>query len=172
MEYFGRDAVPLAEINTDPQFRSLFARDPKTQQAIKRHIEAHGYDAGQPITIARSRRKRWLTKDVVIDGHTRLEAARSAGVELVPVFYIDFDTREEALNYAIHNQRDRRNLTDAEILGYVETVNQKATRGRPSKKNPPGGGILEKTAKEIAEETGISERKAERANNNQESRFQ
>ena len=43
------------------------------------------------------------------------------------VVYRSFASDAEALEYAIHNQRDRRNFTDAQILGLVETVDKRVT---------------------------------------------
>jgi ParB-like chromosome segregation protein Spo0J len=60
----------------------------------------------------------------VIDGHTRLEAAERIGRRFVAVYEREFEDEEAALKYALHNQRDRRNLNDAHILHLVEKLDK------------------------------------------------
>ena len=83
-------------------------------------MRQHGYDGAHPIAV-------W--GDIPIDGNTRLKAAQQAGLTHVPVIYRSFASEEEALKYAIHCQRDRRNLTDADILRLVEELDHRRTRG-------------------------------------------
>jgi hypothetical protein len=40
-----------------------------------------------------------------------------------------------ALAYAIHNQRNQRNLTDAELLRCIEVVDQVGERGKGQKRD-------------------------------------
>ena len=42
----------------------------------------------------------------------------SAGVDVLVCFH-DFSDKDAAMDYAVANQRDRRNLTDAEIASLV-----------------------------------------------------
>jgi ParB-like chromosome segregation protein Spo0J len=57
-----------------------------------------------------------------------LRAAKKAGLIQVPVALKRFDTEDEALEYAIKRQRNRRNLTDREIMKYVEELNKRRRR--------------------------------------------
>jgi ParB family chromosome partitioning protein len=66
----------------------------------------------------------WKGKNIVIDGHTRLIAAKNIGMNDIPVALTDFKDEEEALEYAIHNQRDRRNMSDADLLSRITTISK------------------------------------------------
>ena len=57
----------ISEIKTSQPFNKLFPIDPKVLGKVQDHMEANGYDKSQPIII-------WKGKDVVLDGHTRLQA--------------------------------------------------------------------------------------------------
>lgn len=78
-------------------------------------------------------------------------------------------------NDAIHNQRDRRNLTDADIIRYVEILDKRAkhgaeTGGRGNQHTKsgktPGGALPAKPAERSSSKTastiGVSPRKVER----------
>ncbi len=86
------------------------------------------------------------------------------GLKTAPVVRRYFDTEDTALEYAVHIQRDRRNLTDGEILGCIEVLGARKKRGRPEKlaqscaNNRKG-----KSAAELASTLGISTRKLEMA---------
>jgi protein gp37 len=88
------------------------------------------------------------------------------------VHFKSFATEDEALAYAIHLQRNRRNLTDAEIIRCIEALDRRKQRGGDhksenyKKSKPPNGGIdsgKSVSAKETAKVVGISLRKVERA---------
>ena len=72
-------------------------------------------------------------KVTVVDGHTRLKAALQIGLSKVPIMLKHFSDEEEALEYAIHCQSDRRNLTDAELLNCISLIDSKYSRGGSSK---------------------------------------
>lgn len=86
----------------DP-FKSLFPAQPGLKQAVLDDLDRRGYDPAFPIVV-------W--DNVVIDGHTRLIAARERKMVQVAVVRKAFDSVREALEYAVHCQRDRRNLTN------------------------------------------------------------
>ena len=46
----------------------------------------------------------------LVDGHTRREASIITQLETIPVIKIEFDNDQDALDYAIHLQKDRRNI--------------------------------------------------------------
>ena len=110
-----------------PPFQGLYQIDPGVLERITSHMRANGYDNGQPITVWRHELENGEEERVVVDGHTRLRAARDAGLLEVTVIYRSFASDAEALKYAIHNQRDRRNLSDAEIIGLVVMVDKPVT---------------------------------------------
>jgi ParB-like chromosome segregation protein Spo0J len=152
----------IDQIETREPFSKLFPVDDRIVEAIRSHMEARGYDKSQPIVI-------WDEEGVVVDGHTRLEAAKLAGIHDVPVHHRPFEDEDEALKYAIHNQRNRRNLTDAELMQLIEVVDKRKERGgvreadsgkyQPKASSEAHG----KSAEETAKITGISRTKVEKA---------
>jgi hypothetical protein len=70
--------------------------------------------------------------------------------------------------FAIRAQRNRRNLTEADILRCIETLDKRMTAGRPAKEFAPEGANLEpappvRSSRKTAELLGISPRQVERA---------
>jgi len=61
------------------------------------------------------------------NGHTRLHAAIAAGIDDVPVVLRAFWDEDTAVEYAIHCQRDRRNLSGADILRWIAEVDKRKT---------------------------------------------
>jgi ParB-like chromosome segregation protein Spo0J len=120
------ERMKISEIKTRSPFEGLFAIREEVVEAIGKDMEKNGYDESLPIVI-------WKEGQVVVDGHMRLRAARKANLEEIPVVKRSFKDEEEALEYAVHNQRDRRNLADAQILRVVEWPDERKKRGRPEK---------------------------------------
>lgn len=112
------------KIKTAEPFDDLFPIDATTLDAIADDMRRNGYDALQPIIL-------WQGKGCVIDGHTRLEAARLLKISDVPVVQKAFADEDAAVAYAIHCQRDRRNLTDADIQRWVRELRVRREVGRP-----------------------------------------
>jgi ParB family chromosome partitioning protein len=134
--YYARP-MRIAEIKTDPDIAKLFDYQDKMVAEVCRSILENGYDKGQPITL-------W--KDVVVDGHTRLAAAKAAGLEEIPVVEMEFEDKEAAILYTFERQVIRRNLTPAEIMTAVRML-MKKTRNRK------GQG---RAAEELAQRLGVS----------------
>ncbi len=154
------------DLATREPFSSLFEADEATMVAIKTHMES-GYDIGQPIVVWKENKKRQLT---VIDGHCRLSVARDLGVfPKIPVVEKRFEDEAEALKYAIHNQRDRRNITDADLHRCIEAVDSRRQRGgdrksEEAKKSKGSGGLFDlSSAKQTAKATGTSESKVKKS---------
>ncbi len=97
----------LSDLAVRPPFSTLFPVDAKTVARIASSMKEGGYSAARPI-LARTAEDGAL---VVVDGHQRLEAARLAGIDEIPVFVLGAATEREALEIAIREQRDRRNMT-------------------------------------------------------------
>ena len=106
-------------------FKDLFPIRPSVQESVETSMRRDGFDHSKPIVV-------WRSENVVVDGHTRRLAAQSAGIDVLISFH-DFRDEDEALAYAIASQRDRRNLTDADISRLVEIMDQKRKAGRPGK---------------------------------------
>lgn len=107
-------------------FNDLFPIDPDILKAVEEHMRVHGFDPSQPLIV-------WKGMDTLVDGYTRHEAASKDGIEEIPVCEKDFANEEEAVEYAIHAQVHRRNLTDAAFLKLVEKLDEKYKGGRPKK---------------------------------------
>jgi len=76
----------------------------------------------------------------------------------------EFDTEQEALEYAIRCQRNRRNLTAAEIVQCVAELDKRRTAGRPTAdKLASQDANSGKSSKETADLLGVSQATVERA---------
>lgn len=111
----------VSEIKTDPRLSGMFAIDGETLAAIVKSMRESGYDKSQPIVL-------WKSEDAVVDGHTRLEAAREAGIMEIPVEEKEFNDIEDAKLYAYRRQAERRNLSPSEILRAAMEMRNKNTR--------------------------------------------
>jgi ParB-like chromosome segregation protein Spo0J len=158
------EQLPIDTISTEEPFSTLFPMNPKTLEAVTTHMKQHGFDASQPIIV---RRKRRSGATMVVDGQTRLRAAQSSGLTKVPAVVMSFKDEETALRYAIHNQRDRRNLTDADLFRCIEAVDKTKQRGgdRKSKESKASSEAVDKgkSSEETAKVVGTSRAKVERA---------
>jgi ParB-like chromosome segregation protein Spo0J len=147
----------ISELNTAAPFEGFFKIKQQTLADITADMQERGYDRSQPIIV-------WKGRDIVIDGHSRLQAAKKIGLAEVPVHEAHFDNEDEAFDYAVHNQRDRRNLTDAELHKLIQAVDQRKRQGERTDlasdeaKSTPG-----KSAAVTAEKLGISVTKAEQS---------
>jgi ParB family chromosome partitioning protein len=113
----------IEDIIIDPDIARVFKMSDTIREEIKQDIKRHGFDKGQPLGL-------WKGKNVVLDGHTRLAAAKEAGLEEVPVIELEFEDKEDAILYTFERQVIRRNLTPAEILRAVELMpNTRARKG-------------------------------------------
>lgn len=121
---------PVAELNIHPELSKRFTIEQQVLDSIIKSITESNYDNSEPIII-------WKEEDVVIDGHTRLEAAKCAGIEEVPVVEKSFENLEEAMKYTEHRQYDRRNLSQAEIYKLainLDTIKEKTGEGRATER--------------------------------------
>jgi ParB family chromosome partitioning protein len=113
--------VRIGDIFIDPEISRIFAVQEKTRKEIVRSIGKKGYDKSQPVVL-------WKGKNILVDGHTRLAAAKEAGLEEIPATEMDFESREDALLYTFERQAVRRNLTASEILAAAQMPENKKTR--------------------------------------------
>ena len=155
-----RKLVRLEDLRVGDPFNSLFPIDPVVLDRIQQDMEAKGFDNSQPIII-------WAGEAMIVDGHTRYQAAKNLGIDDVPVVEKDFGDEDEALEYAIHNQRNRRNLTDEVLLACIEVVDRRLNRGGDRRsenaKSKAPIGAIGKSADYTAKVVGVSPRKVERA---------
>jgi hypothetical protein len=82
--------VKTKELKVGEPFSSLFPIDWGIISQILENMETHGYDCSHPVVV-------WKDKEIVIDGHTRVEAALRLGIKEIPVCEKDFTDEEDAL---------------------------------------------------------------------------
>lgn len=126
------------EIMIDPVISQVFIYKQQMADEISKRIKADGYDKSQPLTL-------WKGKNILLDGHTRLAAAKMAGLTEVPVVEMEFEEKEDAILYTFQRQALRRNLSPAEILAAVQLL--------PVRKEKDGTG---RSAEHLAEQLGVS----------------
>jgi hypothetical protein len=127
--------MKITEIKVASPFKDLLEIKEKDLKAIKHRMALYGYDSSQPITI-------WKEKGIIVCGHTRFQAAKAlyeerkfAGNEIdqfedIPVMERSFgDDEKAAIEYAIHNQTDRRSLSDWDKLMLVQKVDKLLPQG-------------------------------------------
>lgn len=112
----------IEKIKTAKPFSSLFPINPVVLESIAESMMVSGFDRAKPLII-------WEESELLIDGHTRLQAAKKAGVMDVPVVAHSFKNEDEAFDYAVRQQRDRRNLTDADIMRLVMVCDERRKKG-------------------------------------------
>ena len=153
------EIMPPSMLKTEAPFNGIFPVQDAVLQKIIGRIKKSGYETAYPIIA-------WRRGDdrIVLDGHTRLQAALAAGLENVPVSLKEFDDPVDALDYAVSQQIERRNLSPADMLRYVTEADKLFKAGR--KKLAPDGANSElpkgKSAAKLAEVMHISPRKVER----------
>lgn len=110
-------------LTAHPTFATLFEIQPTLLEAITESMRERGFDASKPIDVWERRGEL-----IVLDGHTRLKAALECGLA-VAIYRHQFADEDEALIYAIANQRDRRNLTAGEILRAIHAADRVKPQG-------------------------------------------
>jgi len=146
------------DITTRAPFENLFPVREAVLDEIVKDIRKNGFDNSKPIVLWR---KRGLT---VVDGHTRLEAAKRARLKNIPTVMKEFPDEDAALEYAIKCQRNRRNLSDQEILQCVSELDKRRTKAEAGamkgKKLATG---VARSSEKTADVLGIGRGKVEKA---------
>ena len=149
------------EIKTRSPFKDLFTIKSSTLSAITKSMKKDGFNEAEPLVY-------WQVKGVghvLVDGHTRLESAKQAGLTNVHAIRMDFDNELKAVEYAISRQKNRRNLTGDEFLSCLDELDKlrSSNMGRGDKVAPHGATLDKgKSAKQTADILGVSVRKVER----------
>ena len=145
----------ILDVHTAAPFKDLFTIKPSVLADITAAMKKNGYDNAFPLIL-------WAGHGgVLVDGHTRLQAAKDAGVLDVAVVMHDFADELEALEYAIACQRNRRNLTDGEMFACLAALDERKKIGRPQK-TTSNEVISGRTSKKTAELLGTSPTKVEK----------
>jgi ParB family chromosome partitioning protein len=153
-------ALFLDQITKAEPFASLFTIKPEVFEAIKADMKTNGFDPSKPVNVW----KKANGTRVLIDGYTRVRAAEELGILRVTSYEKFFTSEAGALAYAIHTQRDRRNLSDAELLRLIEVLDQPQEGFRSTIAAIEANGEKpKKTAEITAQAVGTSRAKVERA---------
>jgi len=146
--------MSIHDIQVTEPFSTLFPVHHHTLDAITENMKSSGFDDAFPIII-------WEDKNIIVDGHTRLSAASRIKIGEVPVLLKKFKSQDEAILYAFHLQRNRRNLADEDILRCLQVLDTLD----PELEEELNGDILtQKEKTEIrAQELGTSKHKIDQA---------
>jgi ParB family chromosome partitioning protein len=107
--------VRIEDIVIDPEISKIFRISDTIRDEIKQKIKKFGFDKSQPLSLQKG-------TNILLDGHTRLAAAREAGLEEIPAVEMEIEDREEALLYTFERQALRRNLTGPEIMAAAKMI--------------------------------------------------
>lgn len=148
--------ISLDKITVHPTFQSLLPINEKELANIVSDMEENGFDRSKPVCI-------WREENVLIDGYTRFTAAREAGLTEIYKYEMSFETEQQALEYAMKQQLNRRNLNDAGKLLLIEKLDNLRNPGRKSSDSDDEDEPRGKSAQALAETLGIGTRTVERA---------
>lgn len=148
--------ISLDKITVHPTFQTLLPINEKELANIVKDMEENGFDKSKPVCI-------WREENVLIDGYTRFTAAKEAGLSEIYKYEMSFDTEQEALEYAMKQQLNRRNLNDAGKLLLIEKLDNLRNPGRKSSDSDDEDEPRGKSAQALAESLGIGTRTVERA---------
>jgi len=151
--------LPVEQIQLDPkgEFQKLFPINESDLGNIVESMKKKGFLKHQHLLVATI-----IEEDmtILVDGHTRLKAARAAGIDEVPVYEITAETRKEAKIACYEMQLFRRNLSDGQKLMAIEAMDVLKNPGRKSSdsQDEPSG----KSAERLGEQLGMSTRQVEK----------
>ena len=127
-------------------FKNLLPYSDARVEEIKESILERGFDEYQPIHLWMEGKNEEGNGPVVIDGNTRLEAARRSGTVFeLPCVEHHFDSEDDAIKYALLLQIDRRNMEPSDLIMLIERYI-----------NLGGKRSLKEIKKELVEKTGLS----------------
>ena len=154
--YMKTDFINISELNVRDPFASIFPIGNDTLESIKQDMDTKGFDPVFPIIA-------WDKKNIVVDGHTRFAAAKAVGLKEVPVLFKDFDNEDDAILYSFHVQRNRRNMSDDDILRCLELLDTIHTVPQQEEREDTPT-LTRKATNEIrAKELGSSPHKVDKA---------
>lgn len=113
-------------IGVQAPFKDIFPINPAVRASIEESMSKVGFDEAHPIIV-------WQERNCILDGHTRHLVAVALNLQ-VAVVHKSFADEYEATEYAINCQKNRRNLTDADIWRYVKALDRRKSHGAE-----PGG---------------------------------
>ncbi len=142
--------IGIDKIEEHPRFKNLFPIKADVLERITNSIKEKGFDSSHPVQI-------WVKTEndtehlYLIDGYTRLTASKKAGLTAIPYYpHNEFETEEDAVKYALHEQVDRRNLEGTALLNAVkELMGTEYIQNMAGNKNAAIGEIIGKSEKTV-----------------------
>ncbi len=110
------------KITTKEPFSTLFRIRPENLKEVTTDMEENGFDSLEPLLI-------WKEEDILIDGHTRLEAAKELGIKDVPTKLIPFENELEAIQYSAKRNWNRRNVTKGDKFRLIRILDERGDHG-------------------------------------------
>ena len=146
-----KKTLKISDIVLIPEFEKMLAMDEAVVNTMTESMKTEGFKPGHELPI-------WAHdgKFILIDGHTRRHCAIKAGLTFVPCIIHHFDTFEEAKEYAIREQTDRRNLSGEALLQAVANFNFEKGKGN-------AGDEKGKASEIIGKQLGVSSKTVEKA---------
>ena len=138
--------VSIDKLHFDEDYKAVFKQEEDKVQRIAEDMKANGFDKSQPIILDENY--------AILDGNSRYKACQIAEITKVPVIIKKFESKKEALLYALGLQMNRRNIADESIL--IDTYNKLAAM-----KDEEGNKLF--TDVEIAEKLRVSPRQISKA---------
>ena len=101
------------KIKIDKSFSELFAEREDIYEALLDNMKENGYREDKPPVL-------W--RDILVEGHHRVRAAIDAGIKQIPVIRMEFKDKDEAIEFALREQLNRRNINTQEKIRLVELL--------------------------------------------------
>lgn len=154
------EKMKVSEIRLDPagEFQKLFPMNETELQNITLSMSSEGFHKFNPLILVTIQSEE-DSVNILGDGHTRLEAAKNAGIDEVTVYRTTFETRKQAKQALLQYQLYRRNLTAGEKAKYLEILDSVKKPGIKNKENKDES--KGKSAEKMAQLLGCSTRTVE-----------
>jgi len=142
--------IKITDIVLIPEFEKLMVMEDSVLEKMMASMREEGFKSGHEIHIWRRGKE-----NILIDGHTRKKAWESLGNKTIPCIVHYFATLEEAKQFAIKEQINRRNLSGQALLEAVQNFNFEKGKGNAT-------GEKGKASEIIAKQIGVSPKTVEK----------
>jgi ParB-like chromosome segregation protein Spo0J len=118
--------IDPTKVKMRTRFKNLLDIDGDLSESLTADMVVNGYYSSMPIVLAT-----WpsLKKPVLVDGHTRVQAAIKAGIPEVPYMIEKFDNEEGALQHIANVQTKRRPSDDWVLYQLISELDNLKPRG-------------------------------------------
>lgn len=142
--------LKIKDIVLIPEFEKMLAMEETVLSKMTESMRGEGFKSGHEIHV-------WKHNGqyILIDGHTRKCAWERLGNKTIPCIIHYFATMEEAKEFAIKEQVNRRNLSGQALLDAVANFNFEKGKGNVS-------GEKGKASEIIAKQIGVSAKTVEK----------